>query len=92
MARRCLRCLFFRLRFLELVVRRNLFPRGGGIMWMGIMIFVLLRSKRKRRRRRREAVCGVLFSLVLFLFWGEEGGRELTQLRIGMDGRGDMNE
>lgn len=77
MARRCLRCLFFRLRFLEQVVRRNLFPRGGEIMWMGIMIFVLLRSKRKRRR---EAVCVFFFSLVLFLFWGEEGGRELTQL------------
>lgn len=78
MARRCLRCLFFRLRFLERGGRRNLFLRGGGIMWMGIMIFVLLRSK---RRRRREAVLwGVLFSLVLFLFWGEEGGRELTQL------------
>lgn len=80
MARRCLRCLFFRLRFLELVVLRNLFRRGGGIMWMGIMIFVLLRSRRKRRRR--EAVCVFFFflSLVLFLFWGEEGGRELTQL------------
>lgn len=79
MARRCLRCLFFRLRFLERVVLRNLFPRGGEIMWMGIMIFVLLRSKR-RRRRRREAVCGFFFSLVLFLFGGEEGGREVTQL------------
>lgn len=90
MARRCLRCLFFPLRCLEQVVLRNLFPRGGEIMWMGIMIFVLLRSKRKRRRR--EAVCGGFFSLVLFLFGGEEGGRELTQLRIGMDGRGDMNE
>lgn len=89
MARRCLRCLFFRLRCLERGGRRNLFPRGGEIMWMGIMIFVLLRSK---RRRRREAVCGSFFSLVLFLFAGEEGGRELTQLRIGMDGRGDMNE
>lgn len=89
MARRCLRCLFFRLRFLEPVVLRNLFPRGGEIMWMGIMIFVLLRSKRKRRRR--EAVC-VLFFSCSFPLWGEEGGRELTQLRIGMDGRGDMNE
>lgn len=79
MARRCLRCLFFRLRFLEPVVLRSLFPRGGEIMWMGIMIFVLLRSKRKRRRRR-EAVLWFFFSLVLFLFWGEEGGRELTQL------------
>lgn len=79
MARRCLRCLFFPLRFLEPVVRRNLFRRGGEIMWMGIMIFVLLRSKRKRRRRR-EAVLWFFFSLVLFLFWGEEGGRELTQL------------
>lgn len=69
MARRCLRCLFFRLRFLERVVRRNLFPRGGEIMWMGIMIFVLLLSKRRRRRRRREAVC-VLF----FLFFSSLGG------------------
>lgn len=81
MARRCLRCLFFRLRFLERGGRRNLFPRGGEIMWMGIMIFVLLRS-RGRRRRRREAVLWVFFSLVLFLFWGEEGGRELTQLYL----------
>lgn len=72
MARRCLRCLFFRLRFLELVVRRNLFPRGGEIMWMGIMIFVLLRSKR-RRRRRREAVCGFFF-LLFFSSFGGGGG------------------
>lgn len=77
MARRCLRCLFFRLRFLGRGGRRNLFLRGGGIMWMGIMIFVLLRSK----RRRREAVLwwGVFFSCS-FPLWGEEGGRELTQL------------
>lgn len=75
MARRCLRCLFFRLRFLERVVRRNLFRRGGEIMWMGIMIFVLLRSKRKRRRR--EAVCGFFFSLVLFLFGGRRGDGNL---------------
>lgn len=80
MARRCLRCLFFRLRFLEPVVLRNLFPRGGEIMWMGIMIFVLLRSKKKRRRREAVCVFFFFFSLVLFLFWGEEGGRELTQL------------
>lgn len=79
MARRCLRCLFFRLRFLERVVRRNLFRRGGEIMWMGIMIFVLLRSR--RRKRRREAVCGGFFFLSCsFPLWGEEGGRELTQL------------
>lgn len=79
MARRCLRCLFFRLRFLERGGRRNLFLRGGGIMWMGIMIFVLLRSKR-RRKRRREAVCGGVFFSYSFPLWGEEGGRELTQL------------
>lgn len=73
MARRCLRCLFFRLRFLEQVVRRNLFRRGGEIMWMGIMIFVLLRSKRKRRRR--EAVCVFFFfSLLFFSSLGGEGG------------------
>lgn len=80
MARRCLRCLFFRLRCLERGGRRNLFLRGGGIMWMGIMIFVLLRSKRRRKRRRREAVLWGFFSLVLFLFGGRRGGRELTQL------------
>lgn len=80
MARRCLRCLFFRLRFLERVVLRNLFPRGGEIMWMGIMIFVLLRSKRRRRRRRREAVLWVFFFSCSFPLWGEEGGREVTQL------------
>lgn len=73
MARRCLRCLFFPLRFLERVVLRNLFRRGGEIMWMGIMIFVLLRSKRKRRRRRREAVCGFFF-LLFFSSLGGGGG------------------
>lgn len=73
MARRCLRCLFFRLRFLEPVVLRNLFPRGGEIMWMGIMIFVLLRSKRKTRRR--EAVCVFFFFLSCsFPLWGGVGG------------------
>lgn len=89
MARRCLRCLFFRLRCLEQVVRRNLFPRGGEIMWVGIMIFVLLRSKRKRRRR--EAVLWVFFSCS-FPLWGGGGGTGTYTLRIGMDGRGDMNE
>lgn len=88
MARRCLRCLFFRLRFLERVVRRNLFRRGGEIMWMGIMIFVLLRSRGKRRRR--EAVC-VFFSLLFFSSLGGGGGTG-TYTAIGMDGRGDMNE
>lgn len=72
MARRCLRCLFFRLRFLGRVVRRNLFPRGGEIMWMGIMIFVLLRSK--RRRRRREAVLWFFFSLLFFSSFGGRRG------------------
>lgn len=89
MARRCLRCLFFRLRCLGLVVLRNLFRRGGEIMWMGIMIFVLLRSKR-RRRRRREAVCGFFFSCS-FPLWGGGGGTG-TYTAIGMDGRCDMNE
>lgn len=89
MARRCLRCLFFRLRFLERGGRRNLFLRGGGIMWMGIMIFVLLRSK---RRRRREAVLwGGFFSLLFFSSLGGGGGTG-TYTAIGMDGRGDMNE
>lgn len=90
MARRCLRCLFFRLRCLEPVVRRNLFRRGGEIMWMGIMIFVLLRSKRRRKRRRREAVCGFFFSCSFPLLGG--GGGTRTYTVIGMDGRGDMNE
>lgn len=89
MARRCLRCLFFRLRFLERVVLRNLFPRGGEIMWMGIMIFVLLRS-RGRRRRRREAVLWVFFLLFFSSLGG--GGGTGTYTAIGMDGRGDMNE
>lgn len=84
MARRCLRCLFFRLRFLERVVLRNLFPRGGEIMWMGIMIFVLLRSKRMRRRRR-EAVLWVFFSLVLFLFGGRRGDGNLHSYRYGWE-------
>lgn len=84
MARRCLRCLFFRLRFLERVVLRNLFRRGGEIMWMGIMIFVLLRSKRKRRRR--EAVCGFFFLLFFSSLGG--GGGTGTYTAIGMDGRG----
>lgn len=90
MARRCLRCLFFRLRFLERVVLRNRFPRGGEIMWMGIMIFVLLRSK--RRRRRREAVCVFfIFLSCSFPLLGGGGGTG-TYTAIGMDGRGDMNE
>lgn len=87
MARRCLRCLFFRLRFLERAGRRNRFLRGGGIMWMGIMIFVLLRS----RRRRREAVLWYFFFLLFFSSLGGGGGTG-TYTAIGMDGRGDMNE
>lgn len=84
MARRCLRCLFFRLRFLEPVVLRNLFRRGGEIMWMGIMIFVLLRSK--RRKRRREVVCGFFSSLVLFLFGGRRGtGTYTATYRYGWE-------
>lgn len=80
MARRCLRCLFFRLRFLVRGGRRNLFLRGGGIMWMGIMIFVLLRSSRRRRGRREAVLWGGFFFSCSFPLWGEEGGRELTQL------------
>lgn len=78
MARRCLRCLFFRLRFLEPVVLRNLFPRGGEIMWMGIMIFVLLRSR--SRKRRREAVCGFFFSCSFPLLGGGGGTGTYTAI------------
>lgn len=90
MARRCLRCLFFRLRFLGRGGRRNLFPRGGGIMWMGIMIFVLLRSRR-RKRGREAALWGGVFFLLFFSSLGGGGGTG-TYTAIGMDGRGDMNE
>lgn len=85
MARRCLRCLFFRLRCLERGGRRNLFLRGGGIMWMGIMIFVLLRSKRRRKRRREAVLWGGFFSLVLFLFGGRRGDGNLHSYRNGWE-------
>lgn len=45
MVEHCLRCLYFPLRCLGLGGNRIRFRLGGGIMRVGIMIIVLLRSR-----------------------------------------------